>query len=62
MLSGDAWNGFPLTMALLEIAISKGDEGVFDFVVEYYYSTNKVDLLLQTSFTDEINKSIASKL
>jgi len=49
-------------MALLEIAISKGDEGVFDLVVEYYYSTNKVDLLLQTSFTGEIKKSIASKI
>ena len=61
MLLGDSWSGFPLTMALLDIARAKEDEGVMDFVVEYYICADKIDLLLQSTFADEIERSLSSE-
>ena len=61
MLLGDSWSGFPLSMALLDIAKAKEDESVLDFVVEYYICADKIDLLLQSTFADEIERSLSSE-
>ena len=50
-----------MTMALLDIAKAKEDESVLDFVVEYYICADKIDLLLQAAFADEIERSLSSE-
>jgi len=49
-------------MALLGAASDKEDNTLYAFVMEYYLQCNKVDLLLQTTFSSEIAKQSAGEL